>query len=423
MAQQDTTNVKQTIKQAKAAYKKHGPQMSVKERKQLERAAELDRRAERIKEQERKRRDAQKKRQEKEEKERKARESLGLGMATQLAGFNHTQKRLKGAMESFLGFGRKKTDADDKGKADAQLHEEAADKDPWDDDVSLDDDGFSLDGICEDGTQEDNVCDQPEGLGGQDTAVVDNIVSSSPGHGFQASKIHSPEPKSTPPISKVHSSPSTVSFGWRSSLDPWEDEVLDDETLLDAIKDKTPTSQALNCMPVPRASSPSQQHPEPVNQIQSNSPKKHSSPNGLAADEGWDDFLASNTQLERELLASPVNIRTQSSKYPSEPPETPTPMPRVTRPKPRGVLREQSTTAARPVALTTSKFANVPKIANDDPHKLMPPPPKRMCLTPGRAPVPPLSKPPPSKPSTLATFGLSTQLLNDAVDDDIRLTP
>ncbi|XTI85340.1 hypothetical protein V2W45_241282 [Cenococcum geophilum] len=92
----------QTSKQAKAAYKKHGFRLSTRDMREIERAEELQRRADRIKEQERRKKLTQKRKAEKEQREREARAKSGIGLATQLAGYNHSQVRMKNGMESFL---------------------------------------------------------------------------------------------------------------------------------------------------------------------------------------------------------------------------------------------------------------------------------------------------------------------------------
>ena len=70
----------QTIKQAKAAYKARGrPSISEKEKKQLERAVELDRRAWRTREAEKRKAEAAKKRTEKENKEAEERRKAHIG--------------------------------------------------------------------------------------------------------------------------------------------------------------------------------------------------------------------------------------------------------------------------------------------------------------------------------------------------------
>ena len=100
----------QTIRQAKAEYKKAGAgtvRLSATEKRRLERQVELDRRAQRIQYRERQRKLQQKRKHEHEQQERQARailsETAGIGLATQLAGFNHTQVQMKRGMEAFLG--------------------------------------------------------------------------------------------------------------------------------------------------------------------------------------------------------------------------------------------------------------------------------------------------------------------------------
>ncbi|KAK3076344.1 hypothetical protein LTS18_013270, partial [Coniosporium uncinatum] len=93
----------QTLRQAKASHRKStGIAISTLERKRIERGAELDTRAEKAREQERRRKSAQKKKAEREEKERVKRKQLGIGLATQLVGFRHTQRRMKRAMEGWV---------------------------------------------------------------------------------------------------------------------------------------------------------------------------------------------------------------------------------------------------------------------------------------------------------------------------------
>lgn len=68
----------QTIKQAKAEFKKHGPRISSQEQRQIDRGAELYRRAEKIREREKKRQIAKKRKQEREDRERDARRRLNI---------------------------------------------------------------------------------------------------------------------------------------------------------------------------------------------------------------------------------------------------------------------------------------------------------------------------------------------------------
>jgi len=130
------TRIAQTSKEAQKKYKKHGPRLPELQQRQLERALELDNRAARAREQEERRRIAKKKREEKERKERDARKQMGVGLATQVCGYSHTQKRLKSGMEAFLGL--KKRKEEDK-KQDLEFRKklkaiaEEVEKEPWDD--------------------------------------------------------------------------------------------------------------------------------------------------------------------------------------------------------------------------------------------------------------------------------------------------
>lgn len=136
------SRIAQTSTEAKRLYKKNGPSIPERQRRQMARAAELEERAARIREQEASRKAAKKKREEKERKEREARKQLGVGLATQLIGFSHTQAQLKKGMEAFLGLNKKAKQREcepnneiTKGPDDTV--EDAA-KEPWDDDESFD---------------------------------------------------------------------------------------------------------------------------------------------------------------------------------------------------------------------------------------------------------------------------------------------
>ncbi|KAI7551243.1 hypothetical protein KC331_g2665 [Hortaea werneckii] len=101
---------RQTIKQAKAAYKSRVQQpLSDAEKKQLERSIELDRRAWRTKEQERKKAEALKKRQEKErrEKDDHERTMLGTQVRRDRFGFRGSQMHLGAFFGGHGGKGKK----------------------------------------------------------------------------------------------------------------------------------------------------------------------------------------------------------------------------------------------------------------------------------------------------------------------------
>jgi hypothetical protein len=127
-----------TSTELKKQYKKNGPQFAERQQKQLERGHELDVRAARLRDAEERRRAAKKKRDEMEDKQKAARMQTGVGLATQLIGYNHTQAKLKSGMEAFLGLKRRKEEEQRKRETElAKKLEQIAqvvEKEPWDDD-------------------------------------------------------------------------------------------------------------------------------------------------------------------------------------------------------------------------------------------------------------------------------------------------
>ena len=138
------TRIAQTTKEAKKEYRKHGQRLSETQQRRLERAVELDQRAARCKSQAERRAELKQKREEREKKERNQRRQLGVGLATQLIGFSHTQAQLKSGMEAFLGFKKKKEEEADKERELAQKLGTIVEKEPWDD---LDDEDLALDDL------------------------------------------------------------------------------------------------------------------------------------------------------------------------------------------------------------------------------------------------------------------------------------
>jgi hypothetical protein len=131
-----------TSTELKKQHKQNGPRLNERQQRQLERDAELEQRAARARKAEESRKAAKKKREEKEAKEARARQQIGVGLATQLIGYSHTQAQLKSGMEAFLGLSKRKEE--EKRKKDLELTkklEEIADsmeKEPWDDDDNED---------------------------------------------------------------------------------------------------------------------------------------------------------------------------------------------------------------------------------------------------------------------------------------------
>lgn len=137
-----------TSTELKRQHRKNGSLLNERQRKQLARELELNQRAAQAREAEERRKAAAKKRKEKEAKEAAARKQLGVGLATQLIGYSHTQAQLKNGMEAFLGLSKKK-DAQRRQRElelTKKLEETVAtiEKEPWDDDDDDDDDAPDL---------------------------------------------------------------------------------------------------------------------------------------------------------------------------------------------------------------------------------------------------------------------------------------
>lgn len=131
-----------TSSEVKKLHKKNGGYVNERQQKQLERSHELEQRAIRLREAEERRKIANKRRKEREEKEKAARRQMGVGLATQMIGYSHTQRQLKNNMEAFLGVSKRKEE--EKRKRELELTkklEEIAqelENEPWDDDEDAD---------------------------------------------------------------------------------------------------------------------------------------------------------------------------------------------------------------------------------------------------------------------------------------------
>lgn len=142
-------HIAQTSTEVKKAYKKNGSAISERAHKQLRRGHELEQRAAREREAEKRRKLAKGKRLEREKKEEQTREQMGVGLATQLIGYSHTQANLKKGMEAFLGINKKQDDERRRKEEEKRREEELAkrleviaqdiEKEPFDDDDDMDD--------------------------------------------------------------------------------------------------------------------------------------------------------------------------------------------------------------------------------------------------------------------------------------------
>lgn len=253
----------QTLRRAKAAYKKGHSTLSEAEAKRIERLEVLERRACRVKLSEQRRKEAERKRVDKEERERQARRQLGVGLATQLAGYSHTQAKMKGVMEAFVCKGKRKRELEGVGELEGAVAKKVKEEikaEPWDDE-EMDDLLLRSDG--------------PEAL-------------ESPNHSVEAD-----------------TSPST-------SPDPWEEDDIDDATLLDASKEGTPHADSSRSSPAIsqaaeyvtkvrdfayQASHPVHTHIPSARNVDCTM-QQYSGPTDL---DYWDDVLESNTQIDRDI--------------------------------------------------------------------------------------------------------------------------
>lgn len=141
-----TTRIAQTSTEVKKLYKKNGPGLSERQQRQLERAADLEQRAQFLREREERSKANKKKREQKERKEEALRRQNGVGLATQMVGYSHTQAKMKKGMEAFTGYKKKREVREDEQKKkehevlkqlEAVMEEEVV-KEPWDDDDVFD---------------------------------------------------------------------------------------------------------------------------------------------------------------------------------------------------------------------------------------------------------------------------------------------
>lgn len=127
-----------TSTEVKKQYKKNAQNISARQQKQLERASELDERAAKCRDAEERRKAAKKKREQREDKEERARRQIGVGLATQMIGYSHTQAQLKNGMEAFLGVSKRKQEEQRKKDFEfikrLEVIAQEVEKEPWDDD-------------------------------------------------------------------------------------------------------------------------------------------------------------------------------------------------------------------------------------------------------------------------------------------------
>ncbi|XPT04629.1 hypothetical protein M3J09_013705 [Ascochyta lentis] len=210
----------QTSTEVKKAYKKNGPAISERTHKQLQRGYDLEQRAAREREAEKRRKIIKEKREERERKEKAVRQQLGVGLATQLIGYSHTQANLKKGMEAFLGVNRKRQDDERRRK---EREEELArkleaiaqniEKEPFDDD-DMEDVMLDLPALSEqsgEGWDED--------LDDETLLEVHDLVMSDPvEEPVNESTSVLPRPATAPPTQAAANSPQPQSMSTTSVL-------------------------------------------------------------------------------------------------------------------------------------------------------------------------------------------------------------
>jgi hypothetical protein len=200
-------HIAQTSTEAKKAYKKNGPVISERTHKQLQRGYELEQRAAREREAEKRRKLAKERREERERKETAIRQQLGVGLATQMIGYSHTQANLKKGMEAFLGVNKRKQDEERRrGEEEQRKEEELAkkleviaqdiEKEPFDNDDGMEDAMLGLPAVpAQDaGHWVDDELDDDTLLEVHDLVMSDPIEET-----IQASTTIPPQPATAPP--------------------------------------------------------------------------------------------------------------------------------------------------------------------------------------------------------------------------------
>jgi hypothetical protein len=309
MPSKDEQPPAQTLKQAKTAYKrKHGPGLTSREQRQLQRAVELERRAERIRAQDQRRKAAAKLKQEREAKEREERRkgNIAFGqqsLATQTVGWSLSQKEMRRGMESWVGLKvgqqREKERKDENGTKEAEMKTLVnTDKEmPFEEkDASLEDEAIeqallaaaaSLSSKPANSTQSINQAQFSAGISQQGAhAMIQRMYSDSDGSPNVAGNYTShTRPKDVPSNSRPRSAPGNLS----------EKTVLLKEPLPRQDRRRRPI-RSLGTDFV-RASSHASVTPSVIEPAGFN-PER-------STIDCWDDFLASGTQIAREISSSP----------------------------------------------------------------------------------------------------------------------
>jgi hypothetical protein len=284
-------HMKTTSRQAKADFRKHGPRVSDAELRKIERRDELEARANRLKELEKKRKLSKRKREEKDEREQDAKRRMGIGVATQLAGFSHSQKRMKSGMETFLGKMKSngKENVDSRGCSSVKTEGTAAPR------IPLGGNNGQIDGM-EESDMEDN---RHKGLWDTDAQVLDDATLLEDLEPAQEDCI------STPPPPRDNAHPATTErYRKREGGAIGEDDHKPRSCLASSLPSETISIDVIK-VPAGKETLTTNAPTTPQTQRQPASSKHSISPTVL-----WDEFLASNTQITRELSQPTTPIKT-----------------------------------------------------------------------------------------------------------------
>jgi hypothetical protein len=305
----------QTLRQAKAAYKKqHGSRVTSTQARRLERASELERRAERLKQAEIKRKAAQRRKVEKELQEREERKRAGgHGLATQCIGYSHSQAAMRRGMEGFLGLGRRDEPSLSHLEHELEPQLEKADiPEPWDVNSSLEE---SLCNIEESGLGQreeqnhnskdgDNSCD----------AMIQNALD------FKSASL---ETTLTAPSSEAQSlhlrTVLSISQRWGPASPDGtfieKRDIAGNEThrCCNANQMEPKIPEARQTSTILTEAPPTMNCANPLQSLQA---QYHEKPCPITDDlDSLDDFIASSTQIAREISAEvPSTSGTLSSR-------------------------------------------------------------------------------------------------------------
>lgn len=352
----------QTLKQARTEYNKSSrSSISIEEQRRINRGAELLQRAESLKEAERRRKAAAQKRKEKEQRDAELRRKAKIGLATQCAGYSHTQKAMKKGMEAWVGIGGKcrmeeesVLDAAPKverGQSCHPPHEE----DPWDED-----------------------------------ALEDAIA-----------EVLKPAASAGIADAQDEQDGDTRARSEDTERDPWSQDDDDGVDIGSVLHDLTHPSPRHNSAPSQAQSSRKKRKQVSFDESLGppTSPSRPSRPKMVphsALLEDLDDFLTSDTQISRDLTPSP------------SPSRSPTPPLQVfsAPPFPTQFFSFSADDLEDLGLPSSTQYAKKPGADK----KAMPPPP--------------LSRSPHSnRLSSLFDLGMSSQELNSMIEDDIELSP